>query len=417
MGARREGDAGTAAPQAGTAPSPEASEPPELVQIGRPRRASAPARATRAQPTTTGITLADLASAALPLARNLAALHLPVLRAESPAFASWAVTESCNLKCAHCSMNRPLPDELDHEQRLEVARRLARSEAWGVSLIGGEPLLVKGLFEYARILKAGGKRVFLGTSGERLDRHVDELLDVGLDYLTVSFEGHTAAEHDAFRGRAGLFERVSAALETLSARRRGGTPRLQVRLTLNRHNFRTLAETIDYWLARVDNVLVQIVQDNCLHEVRDRSCLFQPEDRPEFERVYAALRARYPFLRGQHYDLLARYVFEPEALHRDLGFRCLLVPATSIVVEANGRVKLCHGRADSEIGNVLDAPLARLWKAERADAARTSMQSRDYGCMCWESAFAKNLELVQLNQHLESLRDGIEHFLGRRPRA
>jgi hypothetical protein len=37
--------------------------------------------------------------------------------------------------------------------------------------------------------------------------------------------------------------------------------------------------------------------------------------------------------------------------------------------------------------------------------------------MCWESAFAKNLELVQLNQHLESLRDGIEHFLGRRPRA
>jgi len=371
----------------------------------------------QAQPTTTGVTLRDLASAVVPLARNLSGMHLPVLRASAPAFASWAVTEGCNLKCAHCNMNRPLPDELDHAQRLEVARRLAASDAWGVSLIGGEPLLVKGLFEYARILKAAGKRVFLGTSGERLDRHVDDLFDAGIDYLTVSFEGHTAAEHDAFRGRQGLFDRVAAALETISARRRGTTPRIQVRCTLNRRNFRTIHETLDYWLARADNVLLQVVQNNCLHEVRDTSVLFQPEDRPAFERAYADLRARYPFLRGRHYDLLTRYVFEPEALQADLGFRCLLVPATSIIVEANGRVKLCHGRPDSVIGGVLDAPLDRIWRGERADAARISMQSKDYGCMCWESAYAKNLELLQVTQHLESLRDGIDHFLGNREGA
>lgn len=171
-----------------------------------------------AQPTTTGITLRDLATAAVPIARSLAAIHLPVLRPPTPVFVSWAVTEACNLKCAHCAMNRPLPDELDRGQRLEIARRLAASDAWGVSLIGGEPLLVKDVFEYARILKSGGMRVFLGTNGERLDRHIDEVLDLGIDYLTVSFEGHTAREHDAFRGRAGLFERVGAALDTLLTR-------------------------------------------------------------------------------------------------------------------------------------------------------------------------------------------------------
>jgi MoaA/NifB/PqqE/SkfB family radical SAM enzyme len=379
-------------------------------------RASRPDRA-RAQPTTTGVTLRDLASAIVPLARNVASIHLPMLRASSPAFASWAVTEACNLKCAHCSMNRPLPDELDHEQRLEVARRLAASDAWGVSLIGGEPLLVKGIFEYAQILKRGGKRVFLGTSGEKLDRHLDEVFDAGIDYLTVSFEGHAASEHDRFRGRLGLFDRVSAAIEAIRARRSSGTPRIQVRCTLSRRNFRTFDETIDYWLDRADNVLVQIVQDNCLHEVRDESCLFRPEDRPEFERVYADLRARFPFLRGRHYDLLPRYVFEPEQLHADIGFRCLLVPATSIIVEANGRVKLCHGRPDSAIGGILDAPLDRIWTSARADDARTTMQSKEYGCMCWESAFAKNLELLQMTQHLESLRDGIEHFFGARSSA
>lgn len=371
-------------------------------------------RARPTQPTTTGVTLRDLATAAFPLARNLASMHLPMLRAKSPAFASWAVTEGCNLKCAHCSMNRPLPDELTHEQRLDVARKLAASDAWGVSLIGGEPLLVKGLFEYAKILKTAGKRVFLGTSGERLDRHIDELFDAGIDYLTVSFEGHTAAEHDAFRGRAGLFDRVAAALAKITARRTGSTPRIQIRITLNRHNFRTIHHTLDYWLERADNVLVQVVQNNCLHEVRDTSCLFKPEDRPDFERIYADLRARYPFLRGQHYELLPRYVFEAEALHEDLGFRCLLVPATSIVVEANGRVKLCHGRADSALGSLVETPLEQIWKSPRADAARTSMQSKDYGCMCWESAFARNLELVQVTQQVEALRDGVEHFLGAR---
>ncbi len=371
--------------------------------------------ARRAQPTTTGITLGDLATAALPLARNLAAMHLPLLRAKSPAFASWAVTEGCNLRCAHCSMNRPLPDELTHEQRLDVARKLAASDAWGVSLIGGEPLLVKGLFEYARILKSAGKRVFLGTSGERLDRHIDDLFESGIDYLTVSFEGHTAAEHDAFRGRAGLFDRVAAALAQITARRTGSTPRIQIRITLNRHNFRTIHHTLDHWLERADNVLVQVVQNNCLHEVRDTSCLFKPEDRPEFERIYAELRARYPFLRGQHYELLPRYVFEAEQLHRDLGFRCLLVPATSFVVEANGRVKLCHGRADSALGSLVETPLEDIWQSKRADAARTRMQSKDYGCMCWESAFARNLELVQATQQIEAMRDAVEHFFGKRP--
>ena len=367
---------------------------------------------------TTGVTLRDLSAAVIPLARNIASMHLPVLRASSPAFASWAVTEACNLKCAHCSMNRPLPDELSHEQRLAVAQRLAASSVWGVSLIGGEPLLVKGLFDYARIIKKSGKkRLFLGTSGERLDRHLDEIFDVGLDYLTVSFEGHTADAHDAFRGRDGLFARVVSALEAIRARRRDALPRLQVRVTLSRQNFRTIDRTLDFWLERADNVLVQVVQDNCLHEVRDKSVLFRPEDRPEFERVYADLRARYPFLRGRHYDLLPRYIFEPEALHADIGFRCLLVPATSIIVESNGRVKLCHGRPDSAIGSVVDTPLEQIWSSPRADDARTTMQAKDYGCMCWESAFARNLDLVAMTQTLETLRDGVEHFLGRRSDA
>lgn len=360
----------------------------------------------RISPTTTGVTLGHLGAAIVPLARNIASTHLPVLRAKHPVFLSWAVTEACNLACAHCSMNRPLADELDAAQRREVARRLAASDAWGVSLIGGEPLLVEGVFDLARTLKASGKRVFIGTSGDRLGRYVDAVLDSGIDVVTISVDAGNAAAHDAFRGRAGLFDRVEKAADALRARRRGEGPRVQVRCTINRHNFRDLDAVLDHWRQHADNVLLQIIQDNGLHQVRDRSCLFQPGDRAEFEHVYAGLRARHPFLKGRYYDLLPRYVFEREALQRDIGFRCLLVPATTAVVEANGVVKLCHGRPDSEIGNLLRSDLEEIWRAHRASVARDRMQSRDYGCMCWESSYAHNLDLVEMSRLYDS-------FMGR----
>ncbi len=369
----------------------------------------------RLYPTTTGVSLGDLGPSLVPLARNIAATRLPVLRAPEPVFATWAVTEACNLACAHCDMNRPLPDELDHAQRIEMARRLARSGVWGVSLIGGEPLLVEGIFEYARILKDGGKRVFIGTSGDRLGRYVDRVLDTGIDVVTVSIEGDGAEAHDRFRRRPGLFDRAVAAFDAIAAQRTGDHPRLQVRCTINRYNYRTIGNVLAFWQNHADNVLVQVVQQNCLHHVRDEGCLFRPEDRADFEREFAALRTRFPFLAGRYYDLLPRYVFEPDALYKDIGFRCLLVPATSVILEANGKVKLCHGRADSLLGSLADASLGELWTSDRASKARDDMQSRDYNCMCWESSYARNLDLVEMSRYYDLAMGVARSVVGRSP--
>jgi MoaA/NifB/PqqE/SkfB family radical SAM enzyme len=347
--------------------------------------------------------LRDLGRAIVPLARNVASVRLPMLLARNPVFVVWAVTEACNLGCAHCDLNRPLPDELDHAHRLSVAHRLAASDVWGVSFIGGEPLLVSGVFEYAGILKAAGKRVFLGTSGDRLARVADSVLETGIDVVTVSIEGATAESHDAFRRRPGLFARVVDAIETLRARRRDGVPRIQIRVTINRRNLREVGDIVEFWQPRADNVLLQIVQNNGLHQVRDPNVLFRPEDRTEFECVLSELRERFPFLKGSYYDLMSRYVFEPDALYRDIGFRCLLVPATMFVVGANGRVRLCHGRPDSDIGSIVDQDLEQLWRGEQAVATRDTMQSKEFGCMCWESQNAHNLDLVQMSNLYDSL--------------
>jgi MoaA/NifB/PqqE/SkfB family radical SAM enzyme len=367
-------------------------------------------------PTTSGVSVRDLGSALMPLARNIASIQAPALRARNPSFATWTVTKACNLGCNHCSMNRPDPDELTHAGRLEVAHRLARSTVWGVSLIGGEPLLVKGLFDYARIIKSGGKRLFLGTSGDRLGSCIDQIFDVGIDVVTISAEGNTAETHDAFRHRTGLFGRILQSIEVIAARRHRDQPRIQIRCTMNRLNFREIGNILAFWREYADNVLLQVIQDNVLHQVRDRSCLFQPADRPEFERAYAELRARHPFLRGRYYDELPRYIFEPDALYKDLGFRCLLVPATMIDVWPSGKVKLCGG-VDSEIGSIMETPLEDLWRGDRAALVRTKMQSKEFGCMCWESAYARNLDLIEMNRYYESVADGVKSILGRRSAA
>ncbi len=367
----------------------------------------------REKSTTTGVMLRDLGRAVVPLARNIASIRLPMLLAPNPVFAVWAVTEACNLACAHCDMNRPLPDELDHEQRLTIARRLAESDAWGVSFIGGEPLLSPGLFEYASILKSAGKKVFLGTSGDRLSRVVDPILATKIDVVTVSIDGATPESHDRFRNRPGLFARVREGVEKLRAQRSGDSPRIQVRVTINRRNLREIGDIIEYWQPRADSVLLQIVQNNGLHHVRDPGVLFQPEDRGEFESVLRDLRDRYAFLDGSYYDLMPRYVFEPESLYRDVGFRCLLVPATLVVVGANGRVRLCHGRPDSDIGSIVTDDLESLWRGHRAAATRDRMQAKDFNCMCWESQNAHNLDLVQMSNLYDSLRQGMSNAFDR----
>jgi hypothetical protein len=66
-----------------------------------------------------------------------------------------------------------------------------------------------------------------------------------VDVVTISAEGDTAETHDAFRHRSGLFGRILQAIDEMAARRKRGHPRMQVRCTMNRLNFREMASILD----------------------------------------------------------------------------------------------------------------------------------------------------------------------------
>lgn len=346
------------------------------------------------------VLLGDLARAAPSLAANLGSSLTRRQLADAPTFVTWALTERCPLTCDHCDMGKATA-ELSRAERVALAHRLAATSIWGVSLIGGEPTLVPELGDLAAIFKASGKHVSMGTSGRRFAEHLDWVLATGLDNLSFSVDSHDPETHDTFRGRKGLFDEVLAATEALRARRRDGKPQVQIRCTVHRGNFRELDAFVRFWRPRCDQLLLQIVQDNGIHHVRDDGVMFRPEDRPAFEAAIDDLQQRHPFLRSPYLGMAARYVFEPEQLYRDLGFRCLLVPAASVTVLPDASVKLCYGREDSRVGTLRESSLEDLWRDARTRATQKRMQSAEYGCLCWEQACSGNLDLLPAHRVAE----------------
>jgi radical SAM protein with 4Fe4S-binding SPASM domain len=89
-------------------------------------------------------------------------------------------------------------------------------------LTGGEPLSRSDVWTIARRATAGGLRVVMAPCGVSVDevaiRHMSE---AGIAAISLSVDGATAEQHDAFRGVPGAF---AATLKAMDCARRGGLP-------------------------------------------------------------------------------------------------------------------------------------------------------------------------------------------------
>ncbi|MGA4837872.1 radical SAM protein [Streptomyces sp. G45] len=138
-------------------------------------------------------------------------------RCSGPEVVVWDTTYACPLRCSHCyseSGRRP-SRQLGPQDMLRVADALIALRPRVVALSGGEPLVVRGLFEVADRLRAAGVNLSINTSGWVMTRALAERLADRFDEVIVSLDGATAEVHDRIRGRQGSFGRVLAALAVL----------------------------------------------------------------------------------------------------------------------------------------------------------------------------------------------------------
>jgi cyclic pyranopterin phosphate synthase len=104
----------------------------------------------------------------------------------------------------------------------EVGKIIVALASIGIKKIrftGGEPLLRKDISVLVRQAKsiAGIKTVSLTTNGILLDRHLDELIDAGLDAINLSLDTLDRERYLAIT-RRNEFDRVMSNLETLLAK-------------------------------------------------------------------------------------------------------------------------------------------------------------------------------------------------------
>ncbi len=157
---------------------------------------------------------------------------------QMPLMIVWNFTQACNLKCIHCyqdACSRPLPDELDLEQKLKVVDEMGREYVPFLALAGGEPFMGRYFWEVLERCRQWGIHVTIASNGTMLTPDVTaRLVEHGVKYVEVSLDSVDPDKHDSFRGIPGAWRRAADGIRTAAA-----TPGLRVGLAacISRMNF------------------------------------------------------------------------------------------------------------------------------------------------------------------------------------
>ena len=160
------------------------------------------------------------------------------------------VPNRCNLACPMCVRDKAAFVEGDMD--FDLFKRLVDDNPgldaiWPYGL--GEPLMHRRIFDMIRYAKSKGVTVALSTNATLLnERLAQELLDSGLDFLILPFDGAQPATYEKYRYRA-RFEQVRANIEQflrLKMERRASV-HVTVQMILMRENLHEARDFVRMW--------------------------------------------------------------------------------------------------------------------------------------------------------------------------
>ncbi len=309
----------------------------------------------------------------------------------APKDAVWDLTHACNLRCGHCltDSGSHRSDELDTEQCLALARRLADAQVLRISLSGGEPTLREDFSTIVRHLTDANLRVDVASNGYDLpDRVLDELRNLDLFQVQISIDGEEG-RHDRLRGVAGAHRRSRRSIERLRAMGMA----VAVSMTVTADNIEDIDAAID--LAR---------ETGC---VAFKAIGFMPAGRGRHHQDHLALNAD-----GQRRfaEIIARRSKELAGVMQiatETTFAFLLdrPPPEScgdgrmgcsagydtLSIGPDGTAYPCPFLQDFPLGQLLDTPLRVLWhRAETLEVLRR-IRKRDLGEPCRSCTYSPEL--------------------------
>lgn len=162
-----------------------------------------------------------------------------------PRLVAWETTRRCPMKCKHCrgaARDQEYKDELTNAEAKLMIDSIASFSKPILILTGGEPMSREDVYELARYATDKGLRVVMSPCGPMINPETAKMIkDSGVQRISISLDGATAATHDDFRGVPGAFD---AALEGLRHAKDAGIE-FQINTTITKHNINELPAILD----------------------------------------------------------------------------------------------------------------------------------------------------------------------------
>ena len=157
----------------------------------------------------------------------------------------WDVSQKCNLNCIHCYN----AENISNEKQIDILNNYKIIVDNAISggfnhfhLLGGEPLLVQGIFELIEYATRMGIFVSINTNGILLTpKIINKLIDLDVKQLTISLDGATESTNDVVRGN-GSFKIVTKNLNNTAnlVSQRNSNMVLQVATVITKQNISTI---------------------------------------------------------------------------------------------------------------------------------------------------------------------------------
>jgi len=180
-----------------------------------------------------------------------------------PLFLDIETTSACNLKCPFCAttfLNEKMEKGfITFDMVKKIIDEGVAHGLYGVKFnIRGEPLLHKQIHQFVKYAKQ--KRlidVYFNTNAVLLTEDISKkLIDVGLDRLSISFEGFTKDVYEKHRVGAN-YEKVLSNIEkmqALKAKMKVKHPKIRIQTVMFDGLRENLKEYEEFWSSKVDEV-------------------------------------------------------------------------------------------------------------------------------------------------------------------
>ncbi|MBN2482659.1 MAG: radical SAM protein [Candidatus Omnitrophica bacterium] len=300
-----------------------------------------------------------------------------------------SLTNQCNLQCGICSIKQPVDaprGAVDVAKIFDIIDQACQMKISQVVLSGGEPFLVKEIFEISDYIKKRNMDVSVTTNGYYNREMIERIAASSIDHVHFSFDGNKDA-HDRLRG-AGAYDRLLQNIVLL--RKLNPVKSIGVGTVIYRNNCGQLYEmtnTADRLGVNVMNFIPYLVRNtdpqNSPKGVQASDLWPQEDDvmrlKDDFKMI---LTHEYQNLRidwNPDAGLLEDY-YSLKSIHKKCaaGYKSMIITAGE---KRNGRMSSCVFFCQDSCGDVYRMGIRQAWYSSKAGQMRRKAQKCKNPCL------------------------------------